>query len=107
MADTHINGLDTMDPPPLGDTDIATVKRNVGDRLFLKGNMNSVKLLAAKTDGEVVAEAKRCLDAAAARGGYILSTACSVAPRVEPWKLEMLVPLTEEAGRYPGAADAQ
>jgi len=107
MADTHINGLDTMDPPPLGDTDIATVKRNVGDRLFLKGNMNAVKLLAAKTDGEVVAEAKRCLDAASDRGGYILSTACSVAPRVERWKLEMLVPLAEDEGRYPGAADAQ
>ena len=34
------------------------------------------------------------------RSGYILSTACSVAPRVEPWKLEMLVPLAEEIGRY-------
>ena len=32
--------------------------------------------------------------------GYILSTACSVAPHVEPWKLEMLVPLSEELGRY-------
>jgi uroporphyrinogen-III decarboxylase len=33
-------------------------------------------------------------------GGYILSTACSVAPRVEPWKLELLAPLAEEIGRY-------
>jgi uroporphyrinogen-III decarboxylase len=100
MAETHINGLDTMDPPPLGDTDIAAVKQDVGDRMFLKGNMNSVKLLAVKTEAEVAAEAQRCLTAAADRGGYILSTACSVAPRVEPWKLEMLVPLAEEAGRY-------
>ena len=103
MAETHINGLDTMDPPPLGDADIATVKRAVGDKLFLKGNMNSVKLLAAKSEEEVVNEAKRCLDAASGGGGYILSTACSVAPRVEPWKLQMLVPLAEEAGRYEGA----
>ena len=100
MAQTHINGLDTMDPPPLGDADIAAVKRDVGDKLFLKGNMNSVKLLAAKSEAEVTVEATRCLSAAADRGGYILSTACSVAPRVEPWKLKMLVPLAEEAGRY-------
>lgn len=31
-------------------------------------------------------------------GGYILSTACSVAPKVAPWKLEMLTPLAEELG---------
>ena len=33
-------------------------------------------------------------------GGYILTTACSVAPRVEPWKLELLTPLAEQIGRY-------
>jgi uroporphyrinogen-III decarboxylase len=33
-------------------------------------------------------------------GGYILSTACSVAPRMEPWKLELLTPLAEEMGQY-------
>jgi len=32
--------------------------------------------------------------------GYILSTACSVAPRVEPWKLELLTPLADKLGRY-------
>ena len=36
-----------------------------------------------------------CLRAGAPGGGYILSTACSVAPRVEPWKLELLVPFVE------------
>lgn len=102
MVETHINGLDTMDPPPLGDADLATVKHDVGGQIFLKGNMNSVKLLAAKTPDEVAAEARRCLHAARDRGGYILSTACSVAPRVQPWKLEMLVPLAEESGSYRG-----
>jgi len=33
-------------------------------------------------------------------GGYILSTACSVSPRMEPWKLELLTPLAEQIGRY-------
>jgi len=99
MVETHIDGLDTLDPPPLGNALLDAAKRDVGDRVFLKGNMNSVELLLAKTDQEVIAEANRCLEAASAGGGYILSTACSVAPRVEPWKLEMLVPLAEQAGR--------
>jgi len=101
MVETHIDGLDTLDPPPLGDSDLGEAKRRVGEKVFLKGNMNSVTLLAAKSSAEVAGEANRCLHAAWAGGGYILSTACSVAPRVEPWKLELLVPLAEASGRYP------
>jgi uroporphyrinogen decarboxylase len=100
MVETGISGLDTLDPPPLGNADLGEAKQTVGDRVFIKGNMNSVSLLGAKTRDEVAAEARRCLEQAKAGGGYILSTACSVAPRVEPWKLEMLVPMAEEWGKY-------
>jgi len=101
MVATGIDGLDTLDPPPLGNTQLEEAKREVGNQVFLKGNMNSVELLAAKTEAQVAAEANRCLAAASRAGGYILSTACSVAPRVEPWKLEMLVPLAAQAGPRP------
>jgi hypothetical protein len=100
MVETHIDGLDTLDPPPLGNSLLDEAKLGVGREVFLKGNMNSVELLLAKSERQVVAEATRCLNAARQGGGYILSTACSVAPRVERWKLEMLVPLAEAAGRY-------
>jgi uroporphyrinogen-III decarboxylase len=33
-------------------------------------------------------------------GGYILSSACSVAPGVDPAILKTLVPLAEKYGRY-------
>jgi len=100
MAEMGTQGVDTLDPPPLGNVELAEAKRLIGDRLFIKGNMNSVALLAYQTREEVIAEAARCLRDGAPGGGYILSTACSVAPRVEPWKLELLAPLAEEmAGR--------
>ena len=100
LADTGTLGIDTLDPPPLGNCDLAIAKRDYGDRLFFKGNINPVALLQAKTREEVLAEATRPLLTGKPGGGYILSTACSVAPRVEPWKLEMLAPLVEELGRY-------
>ncbi len=53
-----------------------------------------------KTKEQVIAEAGERIRIGKAGGGYILSTACSVAPRVEPWKLELLTPLAEEIGRY-------
>ena len=100
MAETGIDGLDTLDPPPLGNVELADAKRHIGNRLFIKGNMNSVALLDYKTREQVLAEAGERIRVGKPGGGYILSTACSVAPRVEPWKLELLTPLAEETGRY-------
>jgi uroporphyrinogen-III decarboxylase len=100
LAETGTMGIDTLDPPPLGNVELAEAKRRIGGRLFIKGNLNSVALLAYQTKAEVIAEAAHCLRVGRPGGGYILSTACSVAPRVEPWKLELLVPLAEEVGRY-------
>lgn len=100
MLATGIQGIDTFDPPPLGNTELATVKAQIGDKVFIKGNMNSVELLQAKGEQEVIGMATDRILTGMPGGGYILSTACSVAPKVAPWKLEMLTPLAEELGQY-------
>jgi uroporphyrinogen-III decarboxylase len=100
MLETGTLGIDTLDPPPLADGNLAKAKREFGDKLFFKGNLNSVALLDYKTPEEVIAAATDCLNVGMPQAGYILGTACSVAPHVEPWKLELLVPLAEEKGRY-------
>jgi len=105
MAATGTLGIDTLDPPPLGNADLAEAKRQFGERFFFKGNMNSVELLRMTTPAQVREHAAGRIRIGMPGAGYILSTACSVAPRVEPWKLEMLAPLAGELGRYesPGA----
>jgi uroporphyrinogen decarboxylase len=100
LEQTGTMGIDTLDPPPLGNCDLATAKREVGSRMFLKGNLNSVALLRYKTEAEVRDDVRRTLLTGKPGAGYILSTACSVAPRVEPWKLEMMAPIADELGRY-------
>jgi len=100
MVETGTMGIDTMDPPPLGNTELIDAKRAVGDRVFLKGNMNAVELLMHKTGEQVIAHAAGRIRDGMPGCGYILSTACSVSPRMEPWKLELLTPLAEELGRY-------
>ncbi|CAG0944135.1 uroporphyrinogen decarboxylase [Anaerolineae bacterium] len=99
MAETGTQGIDTLDPPPLGNVELAEAKRRIGDKLFIKGNLNSVALLAYETHAQVIAEATERIRIGKIGGGYILSTACSVAPHVEPWKLVLLAPLAEEIGR--------
>ena len=100
MEQTYTMGIDTLDPHPLGNVELSDAKNGVGQRLFLKGNMNSVSILEYTTKEEVLAEASERITIGKPGGGYILSSACSIAPRVEPWKIELFVPLAEEIGRY-------
>ena len=100
MVATGTQGVDTLDPPPLGNTELAVAKQLIGDKVFIKGNMNSVSLLTFTKEEEVVEHASDRIRTGMPGGGYILSTACSVAPKVAPWKLEMLTPLAEELGQY-------
>lgn len=100
MIETGTMGIDTLDPPPLGDSNLAKAKLLIGQKVFIKGNMNAVELLAYETKEEVIAHASERIHIGKPGSGYILSTACSVAPKMEPWKLELLVPLAEKIGRY-------
>ncbi|MEI6876202.1 MAG: uroporphyrinogen decarboxylase family protein, partial [Spirochaetota bacterium] len=59
MVEAGFDGIDTMDPPPLGNTDIAKVKEEFGERIFLKGNLDPVNLLL---NGSVEAIRGRALE---------------------------------------------
>jgi len=98
MAATGINGIDTLDPPPLGSIDLEDAKRRVGDRLFFKGNVDPVNTLLNKSRDEVRRDALWRLEVGSPGGGYILSSACSVSPRVPPENLAALVAASEEFG---------
>jgi uroporphyrinogen decarboxylase len=97
MGDTGIDGIDTLDPPPLGNVDLADAKKRVGQRLFLKGNIDPVNTLLLKSSAEVLADALIRLEIGSRGGGYILSSACSVSPRVPPENLTVLVQASRQA----------
>jgi len=99
MADTGIDGIDTLDPPPLGTVDLEDAKRRVGDRLFFKGNIDPVNTLLKKSREEVRRDALRRLEAGSPGSGYVLSSACSVSPRVPPENLTVLVEASRQFGR--------
>jgi uroporphyrinogen-III decarboxylase len=101
MAATGIQGIECMDPPPLGNTTLQDAKARVGRKLFLKGNLDSVNVLLRCTPEELDAYVRQTLATGMPGGGFILSSACSVAPHVPPWVLERLVPLADTYGRYP------
>jgi hypothetical protein len=101
MQATGTNGIDTMDPPPLGDVELADAKRRIGGELFMKGNIDPVNVILNGSVRDVLFAARRCIEAAAEGGGYILSSACSIAPHAPPENVAMLHEAAKRFGRGP------
>ena len=100
MEETGTGGIDTLDPPPLGTVHLAEAKARLGGRLFLKGNLDPVGTLLHGTPEACCAAALERLAAGKPGGGYILSSACSVAPHTPPANIEQLRRVVDEAGAY-------
>lgn len=81
LAGTGVAGLECLDPPPLGDVDLEDALDRIGGRLFIKGNVDPVHTLLFGSPDRIEADVRRRAALAGPRGGYILSTACSIAPR--------------------------
>lgn len=96
MAETGTNGIDTLDPPPLGNVELRDAKLRIGGRLFIKGNLDPVNTLLRCSRSIVREAAARCIEAASEGGGYVLSSACSVAPRTRPENLSILAEVAAE-----------
>ena len=67
-------------------------------RAFIKGNIDPVNTLLHGTEKDVRDAVRHRLRVAAPGGGYILSTACSVAPAVRPELLELMSEVTIAEG---------
>ncbi|MCL5279035.1 MAG: uroporphyrinogen decarboxylase family protein [Planctomycetes bacterium] len=100
MAETAVDGIDTLDPPPLGTVDLSQAKAQYSQRFFFKGNLDSVNemLHADETTFERAVEDR--IRIGKPSSGYILSSACSVAPHVKPERLRRLTDLAERLGTY-------
>ncbi|HSW46463.1 MAG TPA: uroporphyrinogen decarboxylase family protein [Phycisphaerae bacterium] len=100
MAETDVDGIDTLDPPPLGTVDLAKAKARFGRRFFFKGNLDAVHEMLQADDAAFERAVRERIEIGKPGSGYILSSACSVAPHVKPERLSRMVELAERYGRY-------
>jgi len=90
MVEAGVDGIECLDPPPLGNVELADAASRIGGQVFIKGNLDSVNLLLRGSEEEVGSEVRRTLEVGSTMPGFILSTACSVAPAVSPETLKIL-----------------
>jgi hypothetical protein len=100
LTQSGVDGIECMDPPPLGNVTLENAKQRVGHQIFLKGNIDSVNVLLQGDDEIVDKTIKETVEAGKPGGAFILSTACSVAPDVRPARVQRLWELAEEYGKY-------
>jgi uroporphyrinogen-III decarboxylase len=100
MAEAGFAGIECLDPPPLGDVELAGAKRRVGGRMFIKGNIDPVHVLLRGSVEQVRQNVQSGLEAGKPGGGYVLSTACSIAPRTPSENIQALAGAVEEFGIY-------
>ncbi len=101
MRDSKTSGLECLDPPPIGNVDLENAFERIGNDLFIKGNIDSVNSLLFADDKKAEDDVVKIIETGKSKGkGFILSTACSIAPKVTAERLGMLYELVDKYGWY-------
>jgi len=100
MSQTAVDGIDTLDPPPLGTVHLEDAKSRYGERFFFKGNLDAVNEMLNADDQTFEKAVTERIQIGKPGSGYILSSACSVAPHVKPQRLKRLAELATQLGQY-------
>jgi len=90
MFNSGISGIECLDPPPLGNVLLKNAKERIGKMGFIKGNIDSVNTLLNGSDDDIVRDVNNIINIGTRDGGFILSTACSIAPAVKREKIQLL-----------------
>lgn len=97
FIETGLNGIHPIQPQCL---DIGTIKKEIGDRICILGNIDCVETLVSKSPAEVEEEVRKTIEIAAPGGGYILSSSNSIHPGVKPENYIAMVQATHKYGKY-------
>lgn len=72
--ETDLTVIDPLEIPPMGDCNLAEIKKKYGKKLVLKGNLHTTNVMLHGSKKDVIEASKKAIDDAAEGGGFILST---------------------------------
>ena len=94
---TGINGLHPIEP---GAMDLKRVKEDYGRRICIMGNVDCRHVLPYGTEEDVRMDVRRCIDAAAEGGGFVLASSNSIHSNVKVGNVYVMVDEARKYGRY-------
>ena len=85
---------------PMGDCDLAELKRLYGDKIILKGNLHTTEVMLRGSVDDVIAASKKAIDDAAEGGRFILSTGDQCGRDTPDENLHAMVETARTYGKY-------
>jgi uroporphyrinogen decarboxylase len=98
--ETDLSCIDPLEIAPMGDCDLAALKRDFGDRIILKGNLHTTSLMLNGSPKEIRDASRKAIDDGAEGGGFILSTGDQCGRDTPDENLFMMVETARTYGRY-------
>jgi uroporphyrinogen decarboxylase len=98
--ETDINCINPLEEPPMGDANLAEVKRLYGKKMSLMGNLQTTTVMLKGSPADVENAAKKAIDAAGTDGGFLLSTGDQCGRDTPQENLFKLVETAKTYGKY-------
>lgn len=99
--ETDLNYVNPLEIPPMGDCDLADLKRNFGHKLALMGNLHTTRVMLHGSVEDVRRESLRAILAAGENGGFVLSTGDQCGRDTPFENIFEMVRVVKEYGAYP------
>jgi len=98
--ETDLTVIDPLEPPPMGDCDLAEIKRLYGDKIVLKGNLHTTGVMLRGSASDVAAASRKAIDDAGEGGGFMLSTGDQCGRDTPDENIRAMVETARTYGRY-------
>ena len=98
--ESELDSMEPLEESPSGNVDLFELKKRFGNRLCIKGNLNTTEFMLRATPQEVEEKCKRAIDAAADGGGFILSTGDQCGRDTPDANLFKMVEVAKSYGKY-------
>jgi uroporphyrinogen decarboxylase len=100
VEETDVNCINPLEVPPMGDVDLAEVKRARGKQIALMGNLHTTAVMLRGSADHVREKAREAIRVAGPGGGFILSTGDQCGRDTPEENLFALVEIAQEFGVY-------
>jgi len=98
--ETVLDCVNPLEGPPMGDCNLAELKRSFGRRISLMGNLHTTDVMLRGTPGDVERAARKAIDDAGAHGGFILSTGDQCGRDTPDENIFQLIQVARTYGKY-------
>ncbi|MHB9035526.1 MAG: uroporphyrinogen decarboxylase family protein [Armatimonadota bacterium] len=98
--ETDISNVNPLEIPPMGDCNLAQIKKEFGHKVSLMGNLHTTEVMLKGSVEDVQRASKAAIDDAAEGGGFLLSTGDQCGRDTPDENIRAMVEVARTYGRY-------